>query len=185
METLNIVNETPSVPNAPKRGRPSADASAANKVKTYKAANPTATSVQTAEALGVNIATVRKIFSRYFPARKLKSRKGKQVVKAPTAPTVIPVADFATHPLYPVFVAAINQAMYGKGERHGGAKTPFFDQPWAHYAKLHGRGFLTGQAAKKLEEAASTKTGEAFEQEMLGAMVYIGMAILNHKGVQA
>jgi hypothetical protein len=52
------------------------------------------------------------------------------------------------------------------------------EQPWLHYAKLHGRGFLTGQAAKKLEEAASTKQGEAFVQEMLGAMAYIGMAIL-------
>jgi len=182
METSNNTNEMISTP---KRGRPPADASAVNKVKEYKAANPTATSVQVAAALGVNITTVRKIFSKYFPVRKLKNRKGRQVVKASTAPTVIPVVDFATHPLYPVFVAAINQAMYGKGERHGGAKTPFFDQPWAHYAKLHGRGFLTGQAAKKLEEAASTKTGEAFEQEMLGAMVYIGMAVLNHKGVQA
>jgi hypothetical protein len=71
--------------------------------------------------------------------------------------------------------------MYGKGERHGGATTPFMDQPWAHYAKLHGRGFLTGQAAKKLEEAASTREGTAFEDEMLGAMVYIGMAVLNSR----
>ena len=82
------------------------------------------------------------------------------------------------HPLTPIFAAAIQQAMYGKGERHGGALTPFMEQPWIHYAKLHGIGFLTGQAAKKLEEAASTKQGEAFIQEMLGAMVYTGMAIL-------
>lgn len=39
-------------------------------------------------------------------------------------------------------------------------------------------GFLTGQAAKKLEEAASVKTGEDFRKEVLGAIVYAGAAIL-------
>lgn len=87
------------------------------------------------------------------------------------------------HPLFPIFVAAINQAMYGKGERHGGAVTPFLDQPWAHYVKLHGRGFATGQAAKKLEEAASTRSGDAFESEVLGAIVYCGMAVLKERGL--
>jgi hypothetical protein len=82
------------------------------------------------------------------------------------------------HPLYPIFMAAIRQAMFGKGERHGGARTPFLKQPWAHYVAMHGRGFATGQAAKKLEEAASTRKGEAFETEIYGAMVYLGMAIL-------
>lgn len=82
------------------------------------------------------------------------------------------------HPLYPVFMAAIDQCMNGKGERHGGAATPFLEQPWLHYAKMHGRGFLSGQCAKKLEEAASTREGPAFETEILGAIVYAGMAIL-------
>jgi len=85
------------------------------------------------------------------------------------------------HPLYPVLLAAIEQAMFGKGERHGGAVTPFLDQPWTHYAAMHGRGFLTGQAAKKLEEAASTRNGAAFEAEVLGAIVYCGMAILHER----
>lgn len=85
------------------------------------------------------------------------------------------------HPLYPVLMAAIDQAMNGKGERHGGAVTPFMLQPWFHYAKMHGRGFLTGQAAKKLEEAASKREGQAFEQEMLGAIVYTAMAIINER----
>ena len=85
------------------------------------------------------------------------------------------------HPLFPVFMAAIDQAMNGKGERHGGARTPFLEQPWLHYAKMHGRGFLTGQAAKKLEEAASTRQGQAFETEVFGAMVYLGMAILHER----
>jgi hypothetical protein len=77
---------------------------------------------------------------------------------------------------------AIEQAMYGKGERHGGARTPFLEQPWAHYVKLHGRGFATGQAAKKLEEAASTREGAAFESEVFGALVYIGMSVLHERG---
>lgn len=85
------------------------------------------------------------------------------------------------HPLYPILMDAIEQAMFGKGERHGGAVTPFLEQPWIHYATMHGRGFLTGQAAKKLEEAASTRNGKAFEQEVLGAIVYLGMAILHER----
>jgi len=91
-------------------------------------------------------------------------------------------SEVLEHPLFPVFVDAIKQAMFGKGERHGGAVTPFLSQPWAHYTKMHGRGFATGQAAKKLEEAASTRTGDAFEAEVLGALVYAGMAILVERG---
>lgn len=82
------------------------------------------------------------------------------------------------HPLYPVMCEVIAQCMFGKGVRHGGAATDFLEQPWRHYAKMHGRGFLTGQAAKKLEEAASTRSGTAFENEVFGAIVYAGMAIL-------
>ena len=89
------------------------------------------------------------------------------------------------HPLYAIFYAAIEQAMFGKGERHGGARTPFLEQPWAHYVKLHGRGFATGQAAKKLEEAATTRTGVPFEQEVFGAMVYLGMAVLEDRRREA
>jgi hypothetical protein len=85
------------------------------------------------------------------------------------------------HPLYPVMCAAIAQAMWGKGERHGGDLVDFNTQPWAHYAKMHGRGFLTGQAAKKLEEAASTRHGLPFEQEVLGAIVYAGMAVIRER----
>lgn len=90
-------------------------------------------------------------------------------------------AAIEAHPLYPVFMAAIEQAMYGKGERHGGNVTPFRDQPWKHYADMHGRGFLTGQAAKKLEEAASTRNGDAFKMEVLGAIVYCGMSVIHEQ----
>lgn len=93
-----------------------------------------------------------------------------------------PSAEVMDHPLFPVLVAAIEQAMHGKGERHGGNVTPFLEQPWTHYAKMHGRGFLTGQATKKLEEAAHQREGEAFETEVLGAIVYSGMSILKERG---
>lgn len=91
-------------------------------------------------------------------------------------------AQAKEHPLYPIFMAAIEQAMYGKGERHGGNVTPFLEQPWTHYAKMHGRGFLTGQATKKLEEAAHQREGDAFETEVLGAIVYAGMSVLKERG---
>lgn len=85
------------------------------------------------------------------------------------------------HPLQSVFDAVINQVTSGKGTRHGGDSIPFMDQPWAHYAGMHGRGFLTGQAAKKLEEAATTRWGPEFENEMLGAIVYCAMAVLHER----
>ena len=93
-----------------------------------------------------------------------------------------PSAEVMDHPLFPVLVDAIDQAMHGKGERHGGNVTPFLEQPWTHYAKMHGRGFLTGQATKKLEEAAHQREGEAFETEVLGAIVYAGMSVLKERG---
>lgn len=86
------------------------------------------------------------------------------------------------HPLYPVMLAVIKQVAFGKGDRHGGTASPFLEQPWKHYAAMHGRGFLTGQAAKKLEEAASTREGALFENEVLGAIAYCGMAILHEQG---
>lgn len=93
-----------------------------------------------------------------------------------------PSPEVMDHPLFPVLVAAIEQAMHGKGERHGGNVTPFLEQPWVHYAKMHGRGFLTGQATKKLEEASHQREGESFETEVLGAIVYAGMSVLKERG---
>ncbi len=105
--------------------------------------------------------------------------------KEATPAGLLATDDVCAHPLYAQYVAAIKQAMYGKGVRHGGATTPFLEQPWRHYAAMHGRGFLTGQAAKKLEEAASTKTGEAFANEVRGAIVYLGMALIFHEEKEA
>lgn len=86
--------------------------------------------------------------------------------------------EIVNHQIFPIMIEAIEQCINGKGQRHGGGNIDFMEQPWVHYADLHGRGFLTGQAAKKLEEAASTRHGKEFETEMLGAMVYMCMAVL-------
>ena len=106
----------------------------------------------------------------------------KPITKQEATHTNQPSAEVMDHPLFPVLVAAIEQAMHGKGARHGGNVTPFLEQPWTHYAKMHGRGFLTGQATKKLEEAAHQREGEAFETEVLGAIVYSGVSILKERG---
>lgn len=82
------------------------------------------------------------------------------------------------HPLTKHLLAAVEQAMSGKGRNHGGASSPFMDQPWVHRAKMHGRGFLTGQASKKIEAAASCLRGEAFTAEVTEAIVYLGMALI-------
>jgi hypothetical protein len=93
--------------------------------------------------------------------------------------------ELIDHPLYSVFRDAISQCVAGKGQRHGGGSAPFLSQPWLHYAKMHGRGFLTGQAAKKLVEAASKREGQPFIDEALGAIVYLGMAVLHERAAIA
>lgn len=102
----------------------------------------------------------------------------------PAAPAGrLPPDAYVDHPLFDVFMSAIHQAMHGKGERHGGATLPFKQQQWVALADAHGNGFLTGQAAKKLNEAAARgEYDEAYYREVLGAIVYAGMAVLDaHK----
>lgn len=82
------------------------------------------------------------------------------------------------HPLMRAFDDAVRQATKGKGERHGGDKTPFFEQPWYATAKRTGVGGLMFQAIKKAGEACDKDDIEAFHRELLGAMVYLGMAYL-------
>lgn len=97
------------------------------------------------------------------------------------------ITEPVDHPLELIFRAAIEQVTRGKGERHGGEATPFYDQQWVFQAKVHGNGFLTGQAAKKLTEAVTSGNREsdpdAFEREILGAIVYLGMALLHVRGL--
>lgn len=154
-----------------KRGRKPDPNSKASKVREFLKANPKATSAEVEAATGLP----RKYIYGFVSTKK------KKPTKAAAKPTQV---EEPVHPLVVVFAEAVNQAMHGKGVRHGGAVTPFLEQPWLHYAKLHGRGFLTGQAAKKLEEAASIKEGDAFVQEMLGAAVYVAMAVLFERGVK-
>ena len=81
-----------------------------------------------------------------------------------------------------VLAAAVLQATKGKGQRHGGDTTPFLEQPWVKLYKTHGLGFLLGQADKKYHEALSKADTESFEREILGAIVYLGMALLALEG---
>jgi hypothetical protein len=82
------------------------------------------------------------------------------------------------HPLYDIFMDAIEQATGGKGVRHGGAATPFFEQPWNSIAKHTGFRGLMFQMIKKAEEACDKDNMETFERELLGSMVYGAMALL-------
>lgn len=77
-----------------------------------------------------------------------------------------------------VLSAAVLQATKGKGQRHGGDKTPFLEQPWVRLYKTHGLGFLLGQADKKYHEACDKENKEDAEREFLGAIVYLGMSLL-------
>lgn len=151
--------------------------SKSQRARDYFAKHPLATPKEVGAKFDLAMAIVYKI--RKEEQAKFIERSNADVPETEHVSSTSEVREMVfDHPLYPVMVAAIQQAMFGKGERHGGNATPFMGQPWVHYAHMHGRGFLTGQAAKKLEEAASTRSGEAFEQEVLGAMVYCGMALL-------
>lgn len=93
--------------------------------------------------------------------------------------------QYDEHPLYAVLLDVMQQVMYGKGERHGGASVPFLEQQWVAAAKIHGIGFLTGQSQKKLVEAMMSKNmitdPAAFERELLGAIAYLGMAVIHFR----
>lgn len=83
------------------------------------------------------------------------------------------------HPLFEVFGDVVRQVTRGKGERHGGEATPFFEQPWVSIANTAGNGFLVGQAIKKAMEAGGKPDFASWETELLGAAAYLGMAVLH------
>lgn len=88
--------------------------------------------------------------------------------------------DVGFEMLAEAFSDAHAQASKGKGiERHAAGK-PFLEQPIFDLARMYGEGFLLGQAAKKMEEA-QRMTGRAKDQELLGALVYCGAAIIKHR----
>lgn len=79
---------------------------------------------------------------------------------------------------------ALEQCTEGKGQQRHGHGTKLLDQPWRSLALAHGAGFLTGQASKKLGEAAKMQAyGEftplQYERELLGAIVYTVFAIMH------
>lgn len=86
--------------------------------------------------------------------------------------------DAATdHPLEEILNECLNQVTSGKGnERHGNGRE-FMDQPWRRIADIHGHGFLTGQAAKKLDEAQGFDDLSRWNREMYGVIAYAAMAI--------
>lgn len=78
---------------------------------------------------------------------------------------------------------ALEQCIGGKGNERHGHGSKLLSQPWLFLAAQHGAGFLTGQACKKLCEAASMYakgdfTAEQYEREVLGAIVYSAFAIV-------
>ena len=76
---------------------------------------------------------------------------------------------------------AFEQASQGKGkERHANGRE-FDRQPIMELARMHGLGYPTGQAAKKLQEAHTLlrlRGKEAAIQEILGAINYAAAAVL-------
>lgn len=96
-------------------------------------------------------------------------------------------SDEGAEALFNVLEEAFNQCTKGKGNERHGHDSQLFQQQWVTLAKHHGVGFLTGQAAKKLNEAAILHDAEgytrsAYERELLGAIVYTAFAILFDRG---
>lgn len=87
-----------------------------------------------------------------------------------------------------VFAAVMQQVTAGKGAERHGRGADFLTQPWKRIADDYGEGFLLGQAAKKMQEAthAAGWDHDRWEREMLGALAYVGFAIVNRRlSVQA
>lgn len=86
-------------------------------------------------------------------------------------------ASYDQDPLKYVLSLAYTQAVRGKGnERHGQDK-PFRDQIWSVITKTVGLGFPLGQAMKKWDEAKRMQRNAAV-RELLGAIVYLAMAVI-------
>lgn len=85
-------------------------------------------------------------------------------------------------PLRAILDEALAQSAEGKGaERHARGQD-FVDQPILRIARVHGVGFVTGQAAKKTDEAAgmiSRGETDAAVRELLGAIVYAAAAVIS------
>ncbi len=102
-----------------------------------------------------------------------KSRKAKQefVAKIPFATL------FERDPLCHVLNMAYYQAIDGKGKERHAEDKPFQDQIWSVITKTVGLGFPLGQAFKKWDEA-QRMAKDAAVKEILGAIVYLAMAVI-------
>lgn len=100
--------------------------------------------------------------------------------------SIIRDTDLGIEMLRDVLDGALEQCTGGKGEARHGHGAKLLDQPWRTLADQHGPGFLTGQAAKKLGEAATmhtrgTFTAEQYDHELLGAIVYTAFALIHDR----
>lgn len=75
-----------------------------------------------------------------------------------------------------VFQQALLQAAAGKGKARHAADEPFEAQKICRITRTLGLGFPLGQAEKKIEE--SLRLGEHGPDELLGAINYLGAAVL-------
>lgn len=82
-----------------------------------------------------------------------------------------------------VLARAYNQASQGKGAERHANELPFHEQPMQQVANQVGRGFLLGQAIKKIIEAQGLPADRAVA-EMLGAINYIAGAVIHLEGQQ-
>lgn len=130
-------------------------------------------------SFGVPAASVDKIFREHIERGQEKANQKARLLKAIQC-AAIRLRRSKT--IEEVLAAAVLQATKGKGQRHGGDTTPFLEQPWVKLYRTHGLGFLLGQADKKYHEALSKPDTESFEREILGAIVYLGMALLALEG---
>lgn len=76
-----------------------------------------------------------------------------------------------------VMQRAFDQASAGKGKERHANDLPFDQQPMQTIAAAHGVGFLTGQAAKKSQEALGLPH-DAKIRELLGAINYLAGAVI-------
>ena len=82
-----------------------------------------------------------------------------------------------------VFADVMSQVTAGKGAERHGFDQDFLDQPWRWISDGFGEGFLLGQAVKKAHEATHSSgwEHERWEREMLGAIAYLGFAVVSRR----
>ena len=95
-------------------------------------------------------------------------------------------SEIFDHPLFHVYMDALQQTMRGKGEQRHGHGTPFIDQPINTITNITGARGPFYQVIKKAQEAIDNNdrgkfTDEQSYQEILGALVYLGSIAMIYK----